>query len=134
MWVFADGSHMVVAIGNRVLVYDAADGDIIHQLKGHKNTVYCVAYSSDGKRFASGGAPDPTVPKYPEAGGWVPVGRRASPRTAPQPRTVGSLQVLIKASSFGRTKPRGSFAIHTTMRCECSASGPCPDLKDATRP
>lgn len=50
---------MVVAIGNRVLVYDAADGDIIHQLKGHKNTVYCVAYSSDGKRFASGGAPSP---------------------------------------------------------------------------
>ena len=25
-------------------------------LAGHKNTVYCVDYSSDGKRFASGGA------------------------------------------------------------------------------
>jgi hypothetical protein len=22
---------------------------------GHKNTVYCVAYARDGKRFASGG-------------------------------------------------------------------------------
>lgn len=51
-----DGSQMVVAIGNRVLVYDAADGDLLHQLKGHKNTVYCVAYAADGKRFASGGA------------------------------------------------------------------------------
>ena len=28
---------MVVAIGNRVLVYDAADGDIIHQLKGNES-------------------------------------------------------------------------------------------------
>lgn len=25
-------------------------------LIGHKGTVYCVAYSHDGKRFASGGA------------------------------------------------------------------------------
>lgn len=23
--------------------------------EGHKNTVYCVTYSKDGKRFASGG-------------------------------------------------------------------------------
>ena len=32
------------------------DGELIKSLKGHKDTVYCVAYSSDGKRFASGGA------------------------------------------------------------------------------
>ena len=25
-------------------------------MKGHKDTVYCVAYAKDGKRFASGGA------------------------------------------------------------------------------
>lgn len=25
-------------------------------LEGHKDTVYCVAFSKDGKRFASGGA------------------------------------------------------------------------------
>ncbi len=25
-------------------------------LQGHKDTVYCVNYSKDGKRFASGGA------------------------------------------------------------------------------
>lgn len=56
-------------------MYDAADGDLIQALKGllgpmqrrgyiveiftfhegHKNTVYCVTYSKDGKRFASGG-------------------------------------------------------------------------------
>lgn len=39
-----------------MLVYDAADGDLLHSLKGHKDTVYCVTYSRDGKRFASGGA------------------------------------------------------------------------------
>eukprot|EP00947_MAST-08B_sp_MAST-8B-sp1_P003615 g3615.t1 len=51
-----DGSQMVVAVGNRILVYDAVDGDLLHSLKGHKDTVYCVDYSRDGKRFASGGA------------------------------------------------------------------------------
>eukprot|EP00727_Mastigamoeba_balamuthi_P011662 m51a1_g7118 putative intraflagellar transport protein 122 homolog isoform x2 (1281) ;mRNA; r:111972-117314 len=51
-----DGQQLVVAAGTRVLVYDAGDGDIIRTLKGHKSTVYCVAFSSDGKRFASGGA------------------------------------------------------------------------------
>ena len=29
---------------------------MIQPLKGHKDTVYCVAYAKDGKRFASGGA------------------------------------------------------------------------------
>mmetsp|Transcript_3049 Transcript_3049/g.4655 ORF Transcript_3049/g.4655 Transcript_3049/m.4655 type:complete len:1198 (+) Transcript_3049:84-3677(+) len=55
-----DGTQLVAAVGNRVLVYDAVDGDLLHSLKGHKDTVYCVAYSRDGKRFASGGA-DKTI-------------------------------------------------------------------------
>eukprot|EP00735_Rhodelphis_limneticus_P013896 TRINITY_DN7858_c0_g1::TRINITY_DN7858_c0_g1_i1::g.23657::m.23657 TRINITY_DN7858_c0_g1::TRINITY_DN7858_c0_g1_i1::g.23657 ORF type:complete len:1206 (-),score=375.70,sp/A8WGF4/IF122_XENTR/55.15/0.0,WD40/PF00400.27/1e+02,WD40/PF00400.27/1.8e-10,WD40/PF00400.27/5.9e+02,WD40/PF00400.27/14,WD40/PF00400.27/0.33,WD40/PF00400.27/13,WD40/PF00400.27/0.039,WD40/PF00400.27/1.9e+02,Coatomer_WDAD/PF04053.9/43,Coatomer_WDAD/PF04053.9/56,Coatomer_WDAD/PF04053.9/70,Coatomer_WDAD/PF04053.9/0.32,Coatomer_WDAD/PF040 len=55
-----DGSQLVAAVGNRVMVYDAVDGDLQHSLKGHKDTVYCVDYSRDGKRFASGGA-DKTI-------------------------------------------------------------------------
>eukprot|EP01051_Picozoa_sp_SAG22_P018253 SAG22_NODE_3022_length_2017_cov_2.015120_1_plen_377_part_00 len=51
-----DGAQIVAAVGNRVLVYDAMDGDLLHSLKGHKDTVYTVSYSRDGKRFASGGA------------------------------------------------------------------------------
>eukprot|EP00743_Colponemidia_sp_Colp-15_P003978 GILK01004290.1.p1 GENE.GILK01004290.1~~GILK01004290.1.p1 ORF type:complete len:1251 (-),score=266.14 GILK01004290.1:264-4016(-) len=51
-----DGSQIIVGVGNRVLVYDATDGDLLHSLKGHTDSVYCVAYSKDGKRFASGGA------------------------------------------------------------------------------
>ncbi|KAJ7520920.1 hypothetical protein O6H91_19G029500 [Diphasiastrum complanatum] len=51
-----DGSQLVAAVGSRVLIYDAADGDLLHSLTGHKDAVYCVAYSRDGKRFASGGA------------------------------------------------------------------------------
>ncbi len=47
-------------IFNKKQVYDTADGEIINSLKGHKDTVYCVAYSRDGKLFASGGA-DKTV-------------------------------------------------------------------------
>ncbi|KAI5069141.1 hypothetical protein GOP47_0015442 [Adiantum capillus-veneris] len=55
-----DGTQLIAAVSTRVLVYDAAEGDLLHSLKGHKDIVYCVAYSQDGKRFASGGA-DKTV-------------------------------------------------------------------------
>lgn len=51
---------MVAACGTRVLLYNAATGTLLHSLKGHTDTVYCVGFSSDGKRFASGGA-DHTV-------------------------------------------------------------------------
>lgn len=51
-----DGTQIIVAAGNRVLVYDATDGDLVHSLKGHKESVFCVAYSRHGKKFASGGA------------------------------------------------------------------------------
>jgi len=51
-----DGTKLIVAVGSRVLVYDANDGDLLLSLKGHRDTVYSVCYSRDGKRFASGGA------------------------------------------------------------------------------
>lgn len=47
---------MVVASANRVLVIDARDGALLNVLKGHKDQVYCLAYASDGTRFASGSA------------------------------------------------------------------------------
>ena len=41
-------------------MYEVADGQVLASLKGHKDVVYCVAYSKDGTLFASGGA-DKTV-------------------------------------------------------------------------
>ena len=55
-----DGTQLIVAAGNRVIVYDPLDGSVIQVLKGHKETVYCVRYAKDSKKFASGGA-DKTV-------------------------------------------------------------------------
>ena len=37
-----DGTQIIVAAGNRVLVYDATDGDLVHSLKGHKEYMYCI--------------------------------------------------------------------------------------------
>ncbi|KAG9467612.1 hypothetical protein GDO78_014609 [Eleutherodactylus coqui] len=51
-----DGTQLIVAAGNKVLVYDTSDGTMLQPLKGHKDMVYCVAYAKDGKRFASGSA------------------------------------------------------------------------------
>ncbi|KAI6231946.1 hypothetical protein M3Y95_00435200 [Aphelenchoides besseyi] len=49
-----DGSQLLVAADNRVLVYDPNDGTLVTSLKGHKDLVYAVAFSSTGDRFASG--------------------------------------------------------------------------------
>ncbi len=37
---FPDGTQVVVAAGNRVLVYDTSDGDLLHSLKGGIFSVY----------------------------------------------------------------------------------------------
>lgn len=37
-------------------MYSTLDGSLIQPLKGHKDTVYCVCYAKDGRRFASGSA------------------------------------------------------------------------------
>ncbi|RNF17244.1 intraflagellar transport 122-like protein [Trypanosoma conorhini] len=52
--------NIMVASGVRVLIYDASMGSVLRSLKGHTDTVYCVACSHDGKSLASGGA-DKTV-------------------------------------------------------------------------
>uniref|UniRef100_A0A670XVT2 IFT122 first beta-propeller domain-containing protein n=1 Tax=Pseudonaja textilis TaxID=8673 RepID=A0A670XVT2_PSETE len=43
-----DGTQLIIASGNRLLVYDTSDGTLIQPLKAHKDTVYCVAYAKDG--------------------------------------------------------------------------------------
>uniref|UniRef100_A0A8D2DF58 Intraflagellar transport protein 122 homolog n=1 Tax=Sciurus vulgaris TaxID=55149 RepID=A0A8D2DF58_SCIVU len=43
-----DGTQLILAAGNRLLVYDTSDGTLVQPLKGHKDTVYCVAYAKDG--------------------------------------------------------------------------------------
>eukprot|EP01031_Cornospumella_fuschlensis_P035670 gene35670-43262_t len=51
-----NGARVIAGVGNRVLLYRASDGELIDSLRGHKDVVYCVSYSADGTRFASGGA------------------------------------------------------------------------------
>ena len=56
-----DGTRAIVAVGNRVLLYNAETGELIESLRGHKDIVYCVDFSSDGSRFSSGGADNVVV-------------------------------------------------------------------------
>ncbi|KAH8859092.1 Intraflagellar transport protein 122 like [Schistosoma japonicum] len=51
-----DGSHLVVASGNLVWVYDANNASLVKSLKGHKDAVYCVSYAHDSSLFGSGSA------------------------------------------------------------------------------
>lgn len=50
-----DGTRAVVAVGTRVLLYDAVTGELLESLRGHKETVRSVDYSFDGSHFASCG-------------------------------------------------------------------------------
>jgi intraflagellar transport protein 122 len=52
---------VIAAVGNRVLLYKADNGDLIDSLRGHKDAVYSVSFSCDGTRFSSGGADNVVV-------------------------------------------------------------------------
>eukprot|EP01029_Cantina_marsupialis_P016814 TRINITY_DN3769_c0_g7_i4.p1 TRINITY_DN3769_c0_g7~~TRINITY_DN3769_c0_g7_i4.p1 ORF type:complete len:1210 (+),score=352.21 TRINITY_DN3769_c0_g7_i4:102-3731(+) len=56
-----DGSQLVVACRNRVLVHNGSDGELKHSLRGHEGTVFCVAYAFNGERFASGGSDNAVI-------------------------------------------------------------------------
>jgi intraflagellar transport protein 122 len=66
-----DGTQMIVAVTNRVLVYDAIEADLLQSLRGHKGTVFTVAYSFNGKFFASGGADNTIIIWNSEAEGQL---------------------------------------------------------------
>jgi len=53
---FLDGKQVLVASGDRIFIYNAMNGEVIDQKRAHKDVVYCLAYSKDGQRWASGGA------------------------------------------------------------------------------
>jgi intraflagellar transport protein 122 len=59
VWAVAyrpDGAQALVASGDRVFIYNAKTGELIDSKRSHKDTVYCLAYSRDGQRWASGSA------------------------------------------------------------------------------
>ncbi|OON21120.1 WD domain, G-beta repeat protein, partial [Opisthorchis viverrini] len=51
-----DGTILVVAAGSSLLIYAAEDAELRKTLKGHRDTIYAVDWSHDGKYFASGSA------------------------------------------------------------------------------
>jgi WD40 repeat protein len=49
------GDKVLLAVADRIFIYNAENGEVVNYVRGHKDTVYCLAYSKDGQRFASGG-------------------------------------------------------------------------------
>lgn len=66
-----DGSQLVVAAGERLLIYDPNDGSLLNTLKAHKDIVNAVVYSRDGKRFASGAADKMVIVWSPQLEGLL---------------------------------------------------------------
>ena len=72
-----DGTQLLAVVGDAILVYDTATGEMAAKpirggltiimsfrernkkwnvfYSGHKENILCIAYSKDGKRFATGG-------------------------------------------------------------------------------
>jgi len=53
-------TELLVTAGCRILVY-GFNGKIVRSIKGHEKCVYCVDFSHDGTRFASGGADNAVI-------------------------------------------------------------------------
>ena len=51
MWAVCyrpDGTEVLVAVNDRVFIYDAQSGEIKDQKRAHKDIIYALAYSKDG--------------------------------------------------------------------------------------
>lgn len=94
------GDQVVAACGTRVTVYSAASGTVLHSLKGHKDTVYCVSYAADGKRFASGGA-DKTVIIWTSKGDGILKYQHNDSIQAMQYNPVTSILASVSATDYG---------------------------------
>ena len=49
-----DGTLLALATENSVFLYDVESHQPLHELRGHQNTVDCVAFSPDGRLLATG--------------------------------------------------------------------------------
>lgn len=52
----SDGSQLLIPVGPKIVVFSTKNGQQLHELVGHKDYIFCIDYSFDGKRFATGGA------------------------------------------------------------------------------
>jgi intraflagellar transport protein 122 len=43
-----DGEQVLLGVADLIFVYAATTGELLNKIKGHKDTVYCLAYSKDG--------------------------------------------------------------------------------------
>jgi WD40 repeat protein len=67
MAVSADGKVLAVPCGDTVVLFDALSGKRLRTLTGHTGRVFCVAFSPDGKRLATGAWGEPATVKLWDA-------------------------------------------------------------------
>lgn len=63
-----DGSTLAVSFGNNVTLWDATNGSLLRELRGHADSVYGLAFSPDGSQLASGAADKRAIVWDVEAG------------------------------------------------------------------
>ena len=56
-----DFTNLSVGVGRRIFLFQVSDGELIRQLKGHKDQIYSISYSHDGEILASAGSDKCTI-------------------------------------------------------------------------
>eukprot|EP00979_Chaetoceros_neogracilis_P010790 scaffold2599_cov210-Chaetoceros_neogracile.AAC.5 len=66
-----DCTRVSVSVGKRIFLYRVSDGELIRQMKGHKDQIYSLSYSCDGEIMASGGSDKCTILWTKEGKGFL---------------------------------------------------------------
>ena len=102
-----------------VCLWDAADGTLIGQLTGHRSTITCVAWSTDGSQLASGSSEGGELFVWDATGGERLCALAGHPRMVNAVAWGASEDVLISGDDGG------------TLRWWNIRSGRCIQLREA---
>ena len=95
---------MSVGVGRRIFLFRVSDGELIRQIKGHKDQIYSLSYSHDGEMMASGGSDKCTILWTKEGKGFLKFAHDTSVQVVAF-NPVRVLLVSCASSDFGFWSP-----------------------------
>lgn len=129
IWAVAfrpDGTQCIFAMADLINIYDAVKGSIVKKIRGHKDTVYALAYSKDGQRFASG-SKDKTVVIWSSEGDGILKYNHADPIQALCFNPVLQTLASVTNNDFGIWVSDGATVSKTKLESRACCCDWSPD-------
>lgn len=121
-----DGEQVLIGVADFIFVYNPNNGELLNKIKGHKDTVYCLAYSKDGTKFASGGKDNQVVIWDYEGKGLLRFTHGDTIQALGFNPVLGSL-ATCSAVDFGLWQPDGQSVNKTKTPAKCLCCDWSPD-------